>query len=184
MLVLSPWTCYHRRMTKADRVRDLVTAPLEFLDVKWDKALLGFAEKITDTGKIVKPCYGYQALKALLKHKHYIDAYGELRRLISNREVVILHKINTKSLWSSIYDSKFPRWELLDSAILGLIYSGWECCGICYNKMTVINCLTENHALKEQSEFQQEVHSTTMLESSILPLYLGEYSPWYLTPIQ
>lgn len=171
-------------MTKSARAQEIAETPLIFLDKKWDKALLGFAEKITNKGKVVKACYGYQALKALLQHKHHTEIYGELRRITNNKDIIVLHKMSVKALWNTIYDSKFPRWELLDSAVIGLVYHGWACDGVCYSKTAAINCITENHALKEQSEFQQEVHSTTMLESSILPLYLGENSPWYLTPIQ
>jgi hypothetical protein len=87
-------------------------------------------------------------------------------------------------MWNVIYDLKLPRWELMDAAIIGVMYHRNSIAGVCFNKIACDDIIRDTHAMTEDAIFKQAAHRSVMLENNILPIYLGENSPWYLTPIQ
>ena len=171
-------------MLRREKINEITNLSEGFLSDRWDNALLGYAEHATEGSMITVPCYGYQALKAILQYKSPEQVYRELNTILSNPYAFVVHKLNNKQLWKLIYELKLPRWELLDNSIVGLLYNRCSIAGVCFNKATISNTINDTHAMTEDTIFKQAAHTSVMLETNIIPVYLGEQSPWYLTPIQ
>lgn len=171
-------------MLRREKISDVINLSVGFLPDKWDSAILGFAEQATPSGMKVVPCYGYQALKAVLQYKPSADMYRAVQQAINDPDVHIVHKLSKHHMWNVIYDLKLPRWELMDAAIIGVMYHRNSIAGVCFNKITCDDIIKDTHAMTEDAIFKQAAHRSVMLENNILPIYLGENSPWYLTPIQ
>lgn len=166
-------------VVKKDVIQTIADPECSYMEDRWDSALLGFVEMAAGKDEIkTVPCYGYQAMKVLLKDKHYPTIYNDVRRAINTYDGLILHKLNSQSMWNHILASKFPRWEHLDKAVIGVLYRGWTPVGVCYNKPMCESIIEDTHA----AVVNPNNKAYTIL-ASLIPLYLGDHTPGYLTPI-
>lgn len=174
-------------MLKREQIALQVNSSLSFLDDKWDQALIGYAESGAP-GRHVLPCYGYQVLKTILRDKGMspVQMYHHINTLvnsISGDKPLMLTKYNRSSLWKTIKDKNYPRWDLLDKAIIGLGSTGWDQRGIVYSKPLCIDLLAASQTSTNQIELLDTAATITQLETSIIPICLGEYTPWFVTPV-
>lgn len=174
-------------MLRREKITEQVQADLKFLPDKWDRALLGYVER-GGPGRHVLPCYGYQAAKAILKGIGYTPQamYPTWNKTVSSmrgNKPLTLYKYNNRELWKRITEGRLPRWELLDTAIIGLGQLGWEQKGLVYNKATCVDLFVKSQT-STRSDMLATVDAITRLETNNIPVSLGEYTPWYLTPVQ
>lgn len=176
-------------MLKREKIDEQVSVKMNYLSDSVDAALLGYVER-GGRNKYILPCYGYQAIKAILRASGASGPvmYAKIQALFSKKYSselpVILVKMNHTELWRTINAKKYPRWEGLDSAIIGLGKIGpHEPTGIVYNKPGCINCLTVNSS--DGSDGSNAIlNAIRMMDENITPVTLGQYTPWYLTPVK
>lgn len=174
-------------MLKREKITDIAEADLVFLDDTWDQALLGFAESGVK-GRSILPCYGYQAFKAILRERGESPAniYLKIQHLINGMPMekpLVVTKFNRKELWNIIRAKNYPRWEQLDQAIIGLGKLGWVDKGIVYSKPLCITTMMNNQSTRDLNTMREIGHIATLIDSSIIPVSLGRYTPWFVTPI-
>lgn len=166
---------------KRERIDDLAEKALQYADDKWDKALLGYVEDHSGT---IMPCYGYQALKVLSKkyNSDYASAFSAVNNLASEGHF-ILHRLNERVLWETIKAHNTPRWASLDKAILGLGKSGWTDAGVVYNRALCINIFSSMQAVSSGSAMDNYTQAINFIDNCIIPVAIGDPSPWYLTSV-
>lgn len=175
-------------MLKREKITDMANgADLEFLEDSWDNALIGLAESGAP-GRAVLPCYGYQALKAILKDRgcNPAEMYARLQQLINSIEYekpLFLTKYKKKELWQIICAKNFPRWDSLDHAIIGLGKTGWDDRGVVYSKPLAVTTIMNNQSSTSENKLLETGETLRFLEAHIIPVCLGEYTPWFVTPI-
>lgn len=171
-------------MLNREKICNEIPYKLSFMDDSWDRALLGYAES-GGRGRYVLPCYGYQAMKAILKAKGYdgIDSYVALQLMFREmpQEVpLILTKVSRVPLWKEAADKKFMRWEALDKAVLGIGRLKYTTTGLVYSKPLCVNIL----ASTSKSGTNKLVTAINKLEEELIPVEAPNYTPWYLTPVK
>lgn len=180
-------------MTKREKLIAEADADLEryLLPKEVDGALLGYAER-GGKGRYVLPCYGYQAIKAILKSEGFsgINLYAKLREILDYNSRVdfplMLTKYNKRELWKIVKEGKFTRWEGLDYAALGIGSIGYNTTGLVYSKPGCVEILNDTSSGLSSSESESDniVYAIKKLEESLIPVDTGEHNPWYLTPIK
>lgn len=177
-------------MSLQKRIQDLAGCDLSFLDPYWDAALLGFVERGNGALRHVRACYGYQSMKALLKDKYMTpqQLYAMINKQFNDFNLknapVILTRYKRVPLWDHIRENNYPVWESFNKAILGLGYIGWNCTGVIYNKLLCTDILQTNQSTNNDSALMDNAHAITHIEEHIIPLDLGEFTPWFLTPVK
>lgn len=176
-------------MPDPSKVMELAECELKFLHPDWNSALLGFAERGTEEGRYVLPCYGYQALKAIASQK--TSNPEEIYKLITGaiydapkEKPLIVTRYNHKALWRQVRLYKYPRWQYLDKAIIGLGREGWENSGLVYNKALCCDILVGNQSTLETNPMVLKANARKTLDETIIPVSLGDYSPWFVTQIK
>lgn len=180
-------------MTKREKIEselpENISLDKYYLDDILDTAILGYAER-GGGSKYLLPCYGYQAIKAVLKSKGYYGSklYSKLKELLpfsSDKHLpLILNKYNKKELWSTVRKLKLNRWEGLDSAVLGIGTIGYKNVGIVYSKSLCIEVLEDTSSGLSTMHSDDLVSSIRKLEENLVPMDVGKYTPWYLTSIK
>lgn len=173
-------------MLKREKISNELSFDLKFMDDRWDKALLGYAES-GGPGRYILPCYGYQALKAILRERGYDgrDTYTALQVMYSempSEPPLILSKLNRTDLWKKATSNNYMRWESLDSAVLGIGKIKYTTTGLVYSKPLCIDLLARNCAATDKNT--KLVNAINKLEEELIPVEAPEYTPWYLTPIR
>lgn len=175
-------------MGKPDRVSDIAGSDFMFLPQEMDQALIGFVERGSERPGTVEKyaCYGYQAMKAVMKHfKTDGDVmYARLAVLCNTPGVVILHKLARKPLWDRIYSNRMKRWELLDSAIVGIGDKPGCDMAVVYSKPLSNVVLSSVQRWSDESAGNLGLKASAMLDNTVAPSYLGAGTPWFLTPVQ
>lgn len=174
-------------MLKREKIAEIADADLVFLDDTWDQALLGFAESGAK-GRTVLPCYGYQAFKAILRERGSspVEIYIKLQQLVNGmtgEKPLVVTKFKRKELWQIIHAKNYPRWEQLDQAIIGLGKTGWTDKGIVYSKPLCITTMMNNQRTGDPNKMKEIGQITSLIDSSIVSIDLGPYTPWFVTPI-
>ena len=176
-------------MLKREKITELVSVDMTFLDDSMDQALLGYTER-SGRNKYILPCYGYQALKALLRRNGASGAsmYAELQLLFAKMHKTdmpaVLYKMNHDELWKAINGKKFPRWDGLDAAIIGLGKIGCHLpVGVMYSVPLCVQCLSMN-STDGSTGSNSTINALHKLSESITPVSLGDYTPWFLTPVK
>lgn len=180
-------------MTKREKIENSLPSGVSlskyYLDDSLDKALLGYVERGGGSNYLL-PCYGYQAIKAVLKEQNYSGAemYEKMKELIPYSDNVALPLILTKykkeDLWAKIRSLKLNRWEGLNSAIIGLGTIGYRNTGVVYNKVLCVEVLEDTSSGLSSNESDDVISSIRKLEENLVPVDVGKYTPWYLTPIK
>lgn len=164
-----------------NRIDEFAEKSLTYADRKWDKALLGFAENYK--GEIL-PCYGYQALKVLATTKHNSkDSYKAVTSLINDGHL-ILSKLAGKEMWACIQENLIPRWDMLDSAILGIGQRGWGNMSVVYNRALCTQALADIQSVSTDSKLSASSQALMFFDTCLVPVQMGNHSPWYLTVIK
>jgi hypothetical protein len=173
-------------MLNREKITETLSYDLQFMDDRWDRALLGYAES-GGPGRYVLPCYGYQAMKAILRDIGYYgeDAYVALQVMMRNmpkEAPLILTKLNRKDLWKTASDSGFMRWESLDNAVLGVGKIKYKTTGLIYSRPLCIDILSTTSAAVDRNT--KLLNAINKLEEELIPVEAPRYTPWYLTPIK
>lgn len=177
-------------MSKQSRVSDLAEHELPFFPFAYDDALIGYAVRSTEEGLYYTSCYGYQAIKAILNKRTSSpeESYREYSKLIASRKYpecpLIVSRWNHKALWDKILHNKFPRWEHLDKAIIGLGFEQWRNSGIVYNTNLCVELLKRDQATLETNPMKVSAELYGRLNTEIIPVWLGENSPWFVTNVK
>lgn len=176
-------------MLKREKIAELVSVDMTFLDDKMDSALLGYVER-SGRNKYILPCYGYQAIKAILRRDgaYGADLYAEMRLLFSKIHSwsmpAVLFKMKHDELWKTINSRKLPRWDGLDAAIVGLGKIGdHRPVGVMYNVPLCVHCLSMN-STDGSNGSNSTINAMRKLTENIIPVSLGDYTPWFLTPVK
>lgn len=175
-------------MATQETVQEIAGVDLEFYDRKYDSALLGFVES-GGYRPAIMPCYGYQALKAVLFEDADVTEskmFNKLDKIVSPSmldEPMLLMKLSRDYMWNIIRKYKMPRWDMLDSAIIGIgyMYRTPEC--IVYNKEACVEVLMNNQISCKGEQYDRET-ATSFLNESVFPIDLGEYTPAFLTVVK
>lgn len=177
-------------MSLQKRIQEIAGCDLTFLDSFWDPALLGYVERGCGQRMHKKACYGYQSMKALLKSKHmspqqlYAYINNQFNAFSFKETPLVLTRYKRVPLWDRIRENNYPTWELMNKAILGLGTVGWTCTGVVYNKILCSDLLQANQSTNNSNSSQDSAQATALLEEHIIPLDLGEHTPWFLTPVK
>jgi hypothetical protein len=164
-------------------------SPNDFLDSYWDKALIGYAER-GGPGRFVLPAYGYQAMKALLKDQEYTpkQVYALLYKTLSapvlGKRPLVVTKYNGDTLWKKIRNEKYPIWENLDKAIIGIGSTSFGSQGVCYLKNKCIDILQNTSSSLSDDQWRNFLDTSYKLDNTIVAASLGEKSPWFVTLIK
>lgn len=176
-------------MLKREKIKELVSVDMQFLDDKVDSALLGYAER-SGRNKYILPCYGYQAIKAILRRDGAYGAglYSKMQLLFSNMRSddmpAVLYKMQHDELWKTINSKNLPRWDGLDVAIIGLGKIGWhKPTGVMYSVPLCVHCLSAN-STDGSNGSNSTMNAMRKLTENIIPVSLGNYTPWFLTPVK
>lgn len=173
-------------MLNREKISEALSYDLKFMDDKWDKALLGYAES-GGPGRYILPCYGYQALKAMLRDVGYDGENTYVALQLMMREMpdeapLILTKLNRNELWQTARRERFMRWESLDNAVLGIGKIRYKTTGLVYSKPLCIDILTKTSAATDRNS--KVLNAINKLEEEVIPVEAPKYTPWYLTPIR
>ena len=172
-----------------ENINELAESNLSYFDPSWDKALLGFVERAGDN-RYVAACYGYQAMKAILKDKGCTPQQIYVRLGIVRNSMrdatspIILTRSSRRPLWRIIREENYPIWDTLNKAILGLGYEGNTCGGVVYNKPLCTSLLQEAQSTNNDNATMDYAQALHFLDESIIPVSLGKYTPWFLTPVK
>lgn len=171
-------------MRKQDKIQSELSTPLAFLDGALDSALLGYVE---NAGGEVLPCYGYQALKAVLKAQDpkpesLYRKMEKVYREMEEKRPMLLIRMSPDLLWSLIEKEGYPHWEQLGRAILGLGTAAYDKKGLVYSKPLCAQTLAGNSSA--DTDVKALEAALSKLETSIYPIHLGEHTPYYLTPVR
>lgn len=175
-------------MERIQAVEDIAGKELQHLP-KWaDSALIGFAEREGDSGREVSACYGYQALKAVLRDEGYTgaDAYRMAGTVRYTPGVLLLYKYSRAALWHKVYAEGLHRWEMLDSAVLGIGEQSGKDCAVVYSLPACINVLASVQRWSDEGlsgDTVPTVHALRMIDHTIASVYIGPDTPWLLTPV-
>lgn len=176
----------HRKI----RINEIAGAELQFLPSEWDAALIGFAERGGSKTRHVKACYGYQAMKAVLKERKLSpeQVYARIQKVFNassdiNRPLLVM-RMKRRPLWETIRRNKYPTWELLNKAIIGLGYDGWNCTGIVYSKPVSAGIIQSKQSTNNNDQLTDLAQAYELLDESLIPLDLGHATPWFVTPVQ
>lgn len=169
-----------------EKITDALSYTLQFMDDKWDRALLGYAES-GGPGRYILPCYGYQAMKAILKEQGYdsVNTYTALQlmmRDMPDEAPLILTKVNRSAMWERANKEGFMRWDTLDNAVLGIGRIKYNTTGLIYSKPLCIDILMKNSAAQDKNA--RVLSAINKLEEELIPVEAPRYTPWYLTPIK
>lgn len=172
-------------MLNREKITEAVSCDLQFMDDRWDKALLGYAES-GGPGRYILPCYGYQVMKSLLmgSGKYGGDLYVDLQLMMKDmphEAPLILTKINRSSLWRTAEAERFMRWESLDRAVLGVGRIKYKTTGLIYSKPLCVDVLASTSAAADRNT--KILNAINKLEEELIPVEAPRYTPWYLTPI-
>lgn len=176
-------------MHKKSRILEIASCDLNFLPNEFDEAILGIAEQGSSNNGNIRVCYGYQAIKSILGSNKItpLEIYARIHYLFSNISdslpPIILMKFKRKPLWNIITNNRFPIWESLNKAILGLCYDKWEYTGVIYNKQTCINIIDSKQITASNDPLDGTLQALNLVENDIIPVHLGKNSPWFLTKI-
>ena len=66
----------------------------------------------------------------------------------------------------------------------GIEYEKIIILGVVYNKILCSDLLQANQSTNNSNSSQDSAQATALLEEHIIPLDLGEYTPWFLTPVK
>lgn len=178
-------------MHKQKRVNETAGADLTYLPRDWDSALLGFVERGGSKNRHVHACYGYQAMKAVLLKERKLtpeQVYAHIKQVTNSLHgpdiPIILTRMKRQPMWDAIRRNKYPTWEYMNRAILGLGYAGWKCTGVVYSKSLCASILQEQQSTNNDNELQDYAQALTTIEDTLVPLDLGEFTPWFLTCVQ
>lgn len=177
-------------MSLQKRIQEIAECDLTFLDSFWDPALLGFVERGNGQQRHKKACYGYQGMKALLKSKHmtpeqmYAHINNQFNSFSFKETPLVLKRYKRIPLWDLIRENNYPLWESMNKAILGLGFIGWQCTGVVYNKILCSDIVQANQSTNNDNVLLDSAQATALLEDHIIPLDLGEHTPWFLTPVK
>lgn len=177
-------------MSKQSRVSNAAEHELPFFPFAYDEALIGYAVRGTENGLYYTSCYGYQALKAVLNRKTNSpeESYKEYSKLIASRKYpecpLIVSRWNHTILWNKILHGNFPRWAHLDKAIIGLGFEQWRESGIVYNAQLCVELLKRDQATLETNPMKVSAELYGRLNTEIIPVCLGEKSPWFITNVK
>lgn len=176
-------------MERMQAVEDVAGRRLVGLPRWADKALIGFAERAGADGRIVSAaCYGYQAMKAVLREMDERPD-GMYRTLASARftpGILVLYKYAKSALWSTVQARGLHRWELLDSALLGVGEMSGVPDAVVYSTPISTNVLAAAQRWSDEGAAggtTPSLHALRMLENTVLPVHIGPDTPWFLTPV-
>lgn len=172
-------------MLKREQIEEEVSYDLKFLDDKWDAALLGYAQS-GGPGRHILPCYGYQALKAIIRSSGIsdgTDTYIAMQLLYNSMPIeapLVLTKLTRPVLWNEAKSKNFMRWESLDNAVLGIGKLKYTTTGLVYSKPLCVDILAKTSKAKGNNT----VNAIHKLEEELIPVAAQRYTPWYLTPVK
>lgn len=170
-------------MLKKDIISNQMNVGGAYLNDIYDEAIVGYAER--STLELPIPAYSSQALKSilLLTEKSPSKVYSKLTQLLSNTGSVIVHTYPRKILWALINDNRFPVWENLNTAVIGVGRVGWGEVGVAYNKTLCIKILMGiTETLGSEIELRSNCHS--FIDTGIIPVKFVSENPWYVTPVK
>lgn len=171
---------------KQARVLEAAGVKLQFLHGGMDKALIGFAEREGRHSKSILACYGYQALKVVLgaKYDNAAEMYAMLQSIRLSTNVAILYKLGYRPLWNTILFNRLHRWDLIDNSIIGIVDSAGCVPSVAYSRPLAVSALSTSHKWSESvSGDRLGIKAGIMLDETIIPTYLGDTTPWFVTPI-
>ena len=174
-------------MLRRERADDVSGLKLAYLPDWADKALIGFAQRANSNGTIdTVACYGYQALKAVLRDAGYdlADMYRVLSICRTTPGVLMLYKYSRKELWGSIAANGLHRWELLDSAVLGIGRAVGEADAVVYSlplSTTVLSNVQRWSSENSYTGLNAVLQAGRMLDNTVLNTYIGPDTPWFAT---
>lgn len=177
-------------MHRQNRVTEAADCDLQFLPKEWDAAIIGFAERGGSKTRHVKACYGYQAMKAVLKERKLSPAqvYAHIQKVFNDygdvTKPLLVTRMKRRPLWDAIRKNKYPIWELLNKAVIGLGYDGWNCTGVVYSKPVSATILQTKQSTNNNNQLTDLAQAYELLDNSIIPLDLGSFTPWFVTPVQ
>lgn len=176
-------------MSRLQTVEDIAGKRLSRLPEWADKALIGFAERTGEDGRLsTVACYGYQAMKAALRelNMHPSSLYMMLSAARFTPGVLVLYKYNKPSLWNIVHSKGMHRWELLDAALLGVGEMSGSSDSVVYSTPISTNILATAQRWSDEGVsggMMPSVHALRMLENTVLPVHIGPDTPWFLTPV-
>lgn len=180
-------------MRKQDRINELADAELHYLPSIWDKALLGYVEQSSCGKRHIRACYGYQAMKAtLIKDLKLSNAqvYAKLKQILADSDPqrdatgpIILVKLKREPRWNIILSNKFPTWEGMNKAVLGIAMTGKGYSGVIYSKSACADILQARQSTSSDSELADYAQALAYVDEHLVTADLGEHTPWMLTSV-
>lgn len=174
-------------MLRRERADDISGITLEYLPDWADKAIIGFAQRANSEGGVdTVACYGYQALKAVLRDAGYDvgDMYRILSMCRNTPGILMLYKYSRKELWNAIVSNGPHRWELLDSAVLGIGRAPGEPDAVVYSmplSTTVLSSVQRWSSENSYTGLNAVLQAGRMLDNTVLNTYIGPDTPWFAT---
>lgn len=176
-------------MDKQADINETADKKLTYLDSEFDQALLGFAERGGEHGGVTTAaCYGYQAMKALLRSRGVNDdiMYAKLTAACNTPGVLILYKISRNAIWDFVVENRLHRWELLDRAVAGIGRYPGKDFAVVYSRPNSALVLASAQRWSSDNGVGDGLglQSGSMLDHTVVPVYLGAKTPWFMTPVR